>query len=62
MSRLEIPDEIRGADRLLIEALVASGAASLRDAIDTWYHSRGRKSPREQRSEPDQDELERRHP
>ena len=61
MSRPEIPDEIRGADRRQIEALVASGAASLRDAVDTWYHSRGRRSPREQ-PEPDQDELDRRHP
>jgi hypothetical protein len=36
--------------------------ASLQAAIDTWYHSRGRKAPREEQPEPDQDALERRYP
>jgi hypothetical protein len=62
VSRLEIPSEIPEADRRKIELLVRSGVASLQAAIDTWYHSRGRKAPREEQPEPDQDALERRYP
>jgi hypothetical protein len=58
----DIPTEIIGADRRRIEALRYLGPEMVRAAVNTWYHSRGRKSPRELAPEPDQDELERRHP
>jgi hypothetical protein len=62
MPTSDIPPEIIGADRRRIEELVASGAASLQAAVNTWYHSRGRKSPRELPPPSDQDELDRRAP
>jgi len=58
----DIPPEIMGTDRRRIEALRYYGPEMIKAAVRNWYHSRGRKSPREEWPPGDQDELERRAP